>query len=105
MTETVGVAEEFANVCKGFEASLASEEGVDESAVVPGWGRGAVVWQGIWSDGPQSVVAWEVEGTFLISASSPRPAPPFTEMEERGADWRADDGWWSEVAGAATCCG
>ena len=34
--------------------------------------------------------------TFLLSASAPRPSPPFTGMEERGTDWQSEDGWWSE---------
>ena len=44
MTEKVGVAVEFATVCKGFEAKLGSREGVDEIAVAGVLGLGPGVW-------------------------------------------------------------
>ena len=106
MTETGGVTGAFVNVCKGFGVGLASGEGVDEGGGIGWvWGLASGVWGGWRSDGAQAVVAGEMEGLFLMSASASRPAPPFTEMEAGGSDWRSDDGWSSRAAGAALCHG
>ena len=89
------VAGLFSNVCKGLGAGLVSGEGVDEAGGWV-WGAGSGVWEGLWTDDSQAVAAGEIGGVFLVSASSPRPSPPFTGMEERGTDWQSEDGWWSE---------
>ena len=58
MTETGGVAEEFAKGCKGLGAELASGEGVDEGGGIGWvWGLASGVWGGWRSDGAQAVVA------------------------------------------------
>ena len=88
------VAGLFSNVCKGLGAGLVSGEGVDEAARL--WALGSGLGAGFRTDDSQAVAAGEIGGVFLVSASSPRPSPPFTGMEERGTDWQSEDGWWSE---------